>query len=534
MIGARYETQDVVAPSRPTAREAVTQSVVDGLDWTYRTSFAHRLSQIKAAAWSEPARQGWTQIKRNAARVVWRAEIEGKAYFLKYYFEDRLTQRLKRLVRGPACAEEFRTGVTALVADIAAVRPAGFCPRVQCERRRCSLLVTEALEPTYPLNEFWITLQSDERPARQRSDCTELTDRLARMIAQAHQAGFEHTDMHAANILVHVVAARQYRTAFVDIQNARLRRALSDNAVVRNLAQLNQWFRWHSSLTDRLRFLRRYLRWRDEFEHDGPYGRSLGLSFRELSRALIARAERHAGRLWAKRDRRAERNGRYFARVRVEGWRGLAFLSAKRATAGSRASTRVLDAAWWREQLHNPLRWFDERAGEVCKDSHSAQVARGTLEHAEGTLAVIAKRPIARNWRRRLRQLWPPSRSMRGWRMANALLNRDLATARPLAVLERRLGPLVFDQVLLTETVAGALDLPAYLVREFEARSPRNWLRHKRELTHVLAWHLRRFFARGFVHRDCKAENLLVVSDPDLKILWIDMDGIRQCRRPSL
>ena len=186
------------APPRA-AGGAVERADVGGLAWTFRTSFGHRLRQVAGTAWSDPAGQGWKRIKRNAARMVWRAEIEGKAYFLKYYFEDRLGPAIKRLLRGPACEAEFRIGLAAMGAGISAVRPAACCRSVRCENRRCSLLVTEALEPTYPLNEFWATLQSDEQPARRRSDCAALTDRLAQMIAQAHQAGFEHTDMHAAN-----------------------------------------------------------------------------------------------------------------------------------------------------------------------------------------------------------------------------------------------------------------------------------------------------------------------------------------------
>ena len=258
------------------------------------------------------------------------------------------------------------------------------------------------------------------------------------------------------------------------------------------------------------------------------------MSFRELARALVRRADRHAERLWAKRDRRAQRGGRYFGRVRVAGWSGQVYVSAKRAAEESRASARVLDLSWWREQLRDPRGWFDPARATLCKDSHSAQVARVCLPLPEGELPIIAKRPIARNWRRRLRQLLPPSRSMRGWRIANALLNRDVPTARPLAVLERRAGPFVLDQVLLTETVAGAVDLPSHLQREREARSPRSWSRHKRQLALLLARHLRQFFERGFAHRDCKAENLLVLTIPKLKLLWIDMDGIRRSRRPAI
>ena len=158
-----------------------------------------------------------------------------------------------------------------------------------------------------------------------------MIDTLAALIARAHQAGFEHRDMHVANILVHPVAPGKYETFFVDLQNVKTDRPLSDRAVVRNLAQLNQWFRRHSSLADRLRFLRRYLRWRNEYEQTYTHGRPLTLTLPQLVRALAGRAEVHAQRLWSKRDRRAQRNSRYYSQVRLAGgWRGAVYLACKR------------------------------------------------------------------------------------------------------------------------------------------------------------------------------------------------------------
>jgi hypothetical protein len=193
----------------------------------------------------------------------------------------------------------------------------------------------------------------------------------------------------------------------------------------------------------------------------------------------------------------------------------------------------VLDRSWWREQLENPLRWFAPLGCRPCKESHSALVARAVLSAEAEGLPVIIKRPLARDRRRRLRHLFRPSRSMRGWRTGYALLNRDIPAARPLAVLERRVGPLVLDSVLLTEALPGAVDLEAYLRREFEGRSPASWWRQKREVGNLLVECVRQLADRGFIHRDCKAQNVLVVAQPQLRMLWVDMDGLKRVSCPS-
>lgn len=515
--------------SGPTTPLQIERRTFDGLSWTFVERFGAVLDTVPAAAWSDPAAQGWERIKHNPVRTVWRAQIGRAAYYLKYYVRRRWRDGVRRLFRKPACAIEFECGAYALAAGVPVVRPAAYCTRVAHGGRPCALLVTEAFETAYPLSEYWRVLLSDDDPARGRRDRAYLIDLLAEMIAHAHQAGLEHRDMHAANILVHPLGRRRCETAFVDLQNACTGRALGDRAVVRNLGQLNQWFRQHASIADRLRFLRRYVRWRNEYEQAFAQSRPLEMSHGQLVHALTENARRHAERLWAKRDRRARRSGRYFGRVRLSGgWRGMVYLRCKRPAEQSFASSLTLTPGWWRAELTRPLRWFEPGGGQSCKQSHSAQVTRAALTTEAGPLPVIVKRPVARNWRRRLRQLFAPSRTMRGWRLGNALLNRDIATARPLAVLERRLGPLVFDSLLLTELIPEALDLDAYLRRAYEEHAPADWWRQKRRLTALLARQLRRLAERGFVHRDCKSQNILVVAKLEPTLLWIDMDGLRR------
>ncbi len=512
---------------------APVREVIHDIAWVCRADFAAVLRAAGPQRWDDPAAAGWTPVKNNPVRSVWRKRLGDRPYYLKVYHEHTLPARWKARWQGTAGEVEWNAGVYALRQGIPAVRPAGYAIVRGTRGRRCSLLVTEGVEPVYLLSEFWRMLEDDDDPPRRRRDKRYLIDLLAEMIALAHQTGFEHRDMHAANILVHPIAPGQYRTMFCDLQSARLGHPLDDQAVVRNLTQLHQWFRRHSAITDRLRFLRRYLRWRLEYECLSPCGRALGLDFDQLVAALADRSDRHARRLWARRDRRTLRNSRYFGRISLpRGWRGCVFLSAKRTSPASPASRLVLARPWWRTQLADPTRWTREIAQNACKRSHSALVARDTLDADGQRIDVIVKRPLARNFRRKLRQIFPPSRSMRGWRIGNALLNRDIPAARPLAVLEKRLGPFVLDSLLLTEAVPGARDLEAFLRAGPRDVTPARWWRQKTTLGRLVARRLRELHERGFVHRDCKAQNLLVVTEPELEVIWIDMDGLRAVRHP--
>ncbi|MBU0637913.1 MAG: hypothetical protein KKB50_03540 [Planctomycetes bacterium] len=534
-VCAEFEAEAGTQASEPElpASASSQRGTFDGLEWTYRAGAERLLARLPSAAWAHPADQGWERIKHNATREVWRAPIGDATFYLKYYAHRR-KDVFKRVFRSPSCEAEWRSVMYALRAGLPAAQPTAYTNGIRRQRRRFSLLVTAAVEPAYPLNDYWLALHSDEDPQRQRTDIDQLSDRLAEMIARAHQSGFEHLDMHAANILVQPISAGRYRTVFVDLHSARLGVPIRGGAVVRNLAQLNQWFRRHSNLSTRLRFLRAYCRWRNEYEAVFDHGRALNLSFRQLVRALATAADRHARRLWAQRDRRTRRSGRYFASLRLPGgWRGMGYVRCKHRQEESRASALVLDREWWNRQLQDPLRWFRTADQDVCKDSHSAMVARGVLTHGDVNLPVIVKRPRPRNWRRVVSHLLPPARALRGWWMGHALLHRNIPAARPLAVLERRLGPLVLDSLLITEAIPGAADLETHLRRAHESLDHQDWLRHKQHLCQLLVRHVRRLQERGFAHRDCKAQNIIVARHPQLKLLWIDMDGLRLVRQLS-
>lgn len=496
----------------------------------YLPGSAALLASVPVDAWTRPEQQGWQRVKDNARREVWRAEIRGTPYYVKYYFDRPWRAALQRLVRTPACLAEWESGLFAARAGIPAVRPAACSLDIQRGARRCAVLVSEAIEPSVPLDRFWRDLQADDDPVRRRQDTAALTDTLAHMIARAHQCGFEHLDMHAANILVQTLGPRNYRPMLVDLQCARRDVPIRDPAVVRNLAQLNQWFRKHSRMTDRLRFLRAYLRWRGEYDDTSIHSRRLGMQFEDLVTALTKAARRHARRLGRQRDHRIFRSGRYFTELHLDGgWRGMAVVKCKHSADTSRASQMAFDPSWWRAQLTNLLRHVDEPTSpsDECKNSHSAVVRRAVLDRNSTSIPVIVKRPRARSVKRAIVQALPPSRSRRAWLRGHALLHRDVPTARPLALLERRLGPFVLDSILVTEAVPGAVDLETYLRREHAACSPSSWRKRKRTLLPKMASLVRHLQENGFDHRDCKASNILVMEHPALRLLWIDLDGLR-------
>lgn len=521
----------VSATTEGPAAEAVTEYREDGRCWRVAAGFGD-LPRQAGVDWLHLETCPTARLmKRNSERDVWRVAAGGRLFFAKIYHPPRRwSARIKLRFRGITALREWTVGVYAARHGIAAVRPVAASWPAGGAAPGPAVLVTEAVPEAVPLDEHWLRIRHD------RAAALDLVEAVARLIARAHQCGFRHNDMHPGNILVRPNGGKR-EIFFVDLQTVRVGRPVGFRAVVANLAQLNQWFRRHATRTQLRRFLRFYLAYRDRFAQAGPLAKNLAIPPSELIAELSREADRHAARLWAKRDRRAARDGRYFTRLRpASGWRGLALLCCKHPPPAATASLLTFTKADWAAWLRDPLRWVDPSRQQILKDSHTSTVALAELPAGPRPVKVIVKRPLARNPWKRLGQWLGRSRNMRSWRVAHMLLNRNLPVATPLAVVERYVAGLIrVDSISLTEYVPDAVDLEAFLTRDVAALDAATRRRVKDRLIEAVVGLVRDFHARGFVHRDFKAPNLLVAWRPPYEgrpsLTFIDMDGIRHVRR---
>lgn len=495
-------------------------------------------------------------VKANDGREVWRVQLGNDLVFAKLYFPPRGWTRLRRFFIGSDSARERRVAEYARQHGIRTVQPVASADAPTNGAGPVSILITQGLVHALPLNELWSCLEGGksttsicprgwqhtssqlrDRPDAPRRTRNTTIDRVARLIAHAHQNGFEHTDLHAGNILIDVDPGGDYQALFVDLHNIRVGRPVSDRAVVRNLAQFHQWFRLRSPLTDRIRFLRRYLHWRSVYERSGTFGRRMGLEFDELLMAIEKTAHAHANALYAKRDRRATRAGRYFTRLNLGvGQRGYAFLKCKSHVPGSPASRLTFTPEQWQAWLADLSRWTGtEQSRYSIKKSASGTVCRSRLPIEGESLDVICKRSMPRHAGKQIKNLFRQSRAFRTWRLANSLLNRQIPTARPLAVVEQRWFGKLVDSLIITEHIEHAHDLDTLVTVQMRDLDLRHQRLVKRQVSNALAMAFRALHSRGFVHRDMKAPNIMVQWNPEgrdaPRVFLVDLDGIRRKRR---
>ena len=133
---------------------------------------------------------------------------------------------------------------------------------------------------------------------------------------------------------------------------------------------------------------------------------------------------------------------------------------------------------------------------------------------------AIYKRFRVRSLSRAAAALVRRSKCMRSWLLGNAFLDCLLPTARPLAAFERRRFGLAWDGYLLTEMIAGAIDLR----QTVDSIDSRRQLQARIELVARL---IRTLHERGWSHRDLKAPNILLAPSNDgVERAWfIDLVG---------
>lgn len=474
---------------------------------------------------------------REGGREVFRIRLGKTVLYVKLFRPAERWARLRRRLVGSDAVREWRITEYARLHGIDAVEPVALAEAPIRGREVDSLYITLGRENARPLQECWQELASAISGARRLKNA--IIDAVAELLARAHQNGFEHFDLHAGNVLIHARGG-QYRAFFVDLHSIRTGRPVNDAGVRRNLAQLNQWFSRHATVSDRVRFLDRYLHWHRELRGAAACGRVLQGDRRDLIEALEWAIRGHADALYARRDRRLLRTGPYFARLDLPGgWRAHTFLACKDPVPGSRASQMTFTVPQWREWLREPAAWvtLTDRS-RIIKDSTGAVVVRQRLTPGGGeSLKVVCKRSRLRSPLRLLGYALLGSRPMLTWRRGNALLHRRIPTARPLAVLERRWFGLVLDSFVMTEYLENGHDLDTLLVVELRALPADRERRVKLALTQELARLVRLMHERHFIHRDFKAPNIMVqwspASSEPPRVSLVDLDGLRQVRRPT-
>jgi len=137
---------------------------------------------------------------------------------------------------------------------------------------------------------------------------------------------------------------------------------------------------------------------------------------------------------------------------------------------------------------------------------------------------IVVKRHGYRGLIRSLKYTIIGSRARRGWFYANLLTSLNIATPRPVAFIEQRIGPLVWQSYLLTEYVEAK--------RLKDALGDDKTTQANRErLTHQINDLLDKLKKHRIIHGDLKDKNILVTES---SLMLTDLDGMKAHKCPLI
>jgi tRNA A-37 threonylcarbamoyl transferase component Bud32 len=309
-----------------------------------------------------------------------------------------------------------------------------------------------------------------------------LIQQLIGVLVKLHAAGLRQLDLHRQNFLLH--DSNIYVIDAADILQTAEQQPLSQRLSLQNLGALLAQFP---------------LRYDSQCEQ-------FYLFYTQMRQSIFTMAELAYLKKWLSywRRHRLLKFGRKIFRsctpfVVHKTWRYFSVCDCSYDTENMRAL------------LQNPVQAFDASAAEMLKAGNTSTVKKITLDDKH----FVIKRYNLKNFLHTIKQLFRVSRAAKIWRNAQYLNLLEIPTAKPVALLEKRFGPLRLTSYIITEYVAGE-DLQSFLSKPQSSTTLTNAMQNIQQLfAHLDAVQL--------AHGDMKATNILVMNNQPV---LLDLDAM--------
>ena len=431
-----------------------------------------------------------TLVKDRGYRQIWRFEHAGKGYYLKFFPKEGARDWFRRRFRGSPAMEEFSRLQLLQKAKIPAPKPVAALMGFRIDDRVGDAVVIEAIEPSETLENY---LRRHQLAGLEVPNHPQLAKQVRELVQQLADAGLGHKDLHLGNFLL-----SNGQLFLLDGYAVTTSGLKPDHVLL-----LGHSAAPYATTTD-------FIRGWEQLIGNEP----------------MPRTNRVSRRLWDQFFGRATGENRYFGKLHdiADDWSGH-FVKRSVPRPWSLASQLEFTKDDW--SRHWPTLWRQMQAGELqtLKRSLSGEVVAGEISVNGKALPIVIKRPKRRYWYRYLNEIGRGSRPRRAWMKAWRAIVRDLPTAWPLAILERRRFGYVVDAVIIFERVPG--DVLADVDLSTMSADDRD--KYFRRVGRVL----RKIESFGWSHFDAKANNWIIHAAGQPGGPWpvmLDIDSLRRRR----
>ena len=343
---------------------------------------------------------------------------------------------------------------------------------------RTRVLVFQRIHSAVDFADAWDQAATDIRRAG-------LLGKIISAMANLHQSGLAHNDVHWGNFMVSGTEIYAIDGAAMDLRHRG--RPLSEARSIKNLsaffAQMDPQF--DHLLPDAVKIYLKNWSWPE----------SSGLSHR-LNRQL--------------RMERRKREKKYLKKI----YRESSAYVCQKTWKRFRVCDRSRHTENMQHFLDNPDAFIP--ADRLLKDGNSSTVARVEVDHR----SLVVKRYNMKSFWHALRRCPRPSRAWHSWGSAHRLNLHGISTPRPVAFIENRWGPFRSKAYFITEYAPGVDAYHWFHSGKGDAATERKILEKFGRL-------MQRFQDGLITHGDLKATNF-IFSDGELMV--IDLDAMRSHR----
>jgi tRNA A-37 threonylcarbamoyl transferase component Bud32 len=396
-------------------------------------------------------------------RYVCRGKWGEHVVFIKLFAQDsRAAREWQNEQRGIVTLKERAIPAPTLLFSTSLTRPAAH------------LLVYAALEHPESSRDRW------EREGEEIRH--QLLGELVDLLATHHAAGLRQQDLHMRNFLYSGSVLYTLDAADIEISSE----ALNKPASLDNLASLFALLRpEYDKEVDRL--YQRYA------QHRG--WQVLPVDTEKLRNAI--------------RQQRRYKQNKFLDKI----FRNCTAFAARQTWRRFYVYDREQGDALFRELVRDPDHLPVTAPRAMVKAGNTCTVTSIQL----GQRQLISKRYNIKNIWHGLGRAWRPTRASQSWRNAHCLLMHGIATARPLALIEKRLGPLRGVAWFIMEAVEGQS------AHEF-FRDPAVSRAEQTAIARQFADVLNIMQREKISHGDMKATNFVISHD---RLMVLDLDGLR-------
>lgn len=426
-----------------------------------------------------------TLIKDRPSRQVWRFEAGGKGYYLKFY--PRLGSRLKRMIRGNPAMREFVRMQALQRAKVPSPRAVAVLSGYTIGEVKGDAVISEAIEPSVTLDRY---LNDFELAGTRAPDHLELSRQVREIVNHMGREMLGHDDLHLGNFLrdadgkVHLLDA--YAVTFGGVKMEQILRL--GHSVARYATRMDIVRAWNLLAPG----------------------------------SPMPRGNKLSPRIWRKFVALSRGDNRYFGHVESGGWTGVAFRQWKYPARWSPASQLNIDPAEWERIWPGLLAQLDGgNELESLKSSRSGDVVATRVILGGREIDIVIKRPLRKKWWRYINEIGRGSRAARAWTKAWSLITRNIPTAWPLLLMEKKVLGYTTDQVIICERVCGS----PLATTDLDAIAPVQRDALFRRCGRILG----RIEQSGLCHFDSKSSNWIVRPDDRLgpTPILVDVDGVR-------